>query len=65
MLMIKTSTKSTNSLPQEMVTLSENANELGEEELEFYASIKKDMAKLEVTPKDSLIERILKYSRSL
>lgn len=65
MLMIKTSTKTTNSLPQEMVTLSETANELGEEELAFYASIKKDMTKLEVSPKESLIEKILNYSRSL
>jgi len=65
MLMIKTSTKITNSLPQEMVSTGETSNELGEDELAFYGSIKKDLAKLEVTPKDSLIDKILKHSRSL
>ena len=65
MLMIKTSTKTTNSLPEEMITLSEAAQDLGEEEQSFYASIKKDLTKLEVSPKASVVEKLLNYSRSL
>lgn len=63
--MIKTSTKNTNSLPEEMVTLSESSNDLGEDELAFYSAIQNDLKKIEVTPKDSLIDKILNYSRSL
>ena len=65
MLMIKTSTKRTNSLSKEMVTPGEVANELGEEELAFYDCIKKDLTKLEVSPKPSVINRILLYSKTL
>jgi hypothetical protein len=65
MLMIKTSTKTTNSLPEEMVTLTEAAHDLGEEEQSFYASIKKDLTKLELSPKASVLEKLLDYSRSL
>ena len=65
MLMIKTSTKITNSLPKDMVSANETSSELGEEDLLFYGSIKKDLAKLEVSPKDSVIENLLKHSRSL
>lgn len=65
MLMIKTSTKTTNSLPEPMVTLSEPSNDLGEDELAFYSAIQNDLKKIEVTPKDSLIDKILAYSRSL
>lgn len=63
--MITTSTQTTNSLPQETVNLNEKAEELGEGELAFYGSIKKDLTKLEIQPRPSLIEKILKYSRSL
>lgn len=63
--MIKTSTKNTNSLPEEMVTLSESSNDLGEDELAFYSAIQNDLKKIEATPKDSLIDKILNYSRSL
>jgi len=63
--MIKTSTKTTNSLPEEMVTLSEAANDLGEEEQSFYSSIKNDLSKLEASPRASLVEKLLDYSRSL
>ena len=63
--MIKTSTKTTNSLPEPMVTLSEPSNDLGEDELAFYSAIQNDLKKIEVTPKDSLIDKILAYSRSL
>jgi len=65
MLMIKTSTKTIKSLPEDMATLSEAADDLGEEELSFYTSIKKDLAKLEVSPKASVIDKILNYSRTL
>jgi hypothetical protein len=65
MLMIKTSTKTTDSLPEEMATLSEVPHDLGEEELSFYTSIKKDLTKLEVSPKASVVEKLLDYSRSL
>ncbi|NEU09852.1 hypothetical protein GZH53_16115 [Flavihumibacter sp. R14] len=63
--MIKTSTKTINSLPEDKATISEATEDLGEEELSFYTSIKKDLAKLEVNPKDSVIDKILSYSRSL
>ena len=63
--MIKTSTKNTNSLPEEVVTLSETSNDLGEDELAFYSAMQSDLQKIEVTPKDSLIDRILSYSQSL
>ena len=65
MLMIKTSTKLTNSLPEEMVTAMETTDQIGEEELSFYSSIKKELGKLEVNPKTSVIDNIMKYSRSL
>lgn len=65
MLMIKTSTENTNSRPDEMVTLSEASDDLGEDELAVYSAIQKDLKEIEVTPKDSLIEAILNYSRSL
>lgn len=65
MLMIKTSTKLTNSLPEEMVTPMETTDQIGEEELSFYSSIKKELGKLEVNPKTSVIDNIMKYSRSL
>jgi len=64
MLMIKTSTKTPNSLPEDMATLSEAAQDLGEEELAFYSSIKKDLTNLEASPKASLIDRLMDYSRS-
>jgi len=65
MLMIKTSTKPINSLPSEMVTPMETSDQLGEEELSFYSSIKKELGKLEVNPKTSVIDKIMNYSRSL
>ena len=65
MLMIKTSTKNTHSLPEEMVTLSETSNDLGEDELAFYSAIQKDLKNIEMMPSDSSIEKILKHSRSL
>ena len=65
MLMIKTSTKSTNALPTDMVTTSETGDQIGEDELSFYLSIKKELNKLEVNPQSSVIDKIMKYSRSL
>ena len=65
MLMIKTSTKTIKSLPEDIVTTSEAADDLGEEELAFYSSIKNDLSKLEVNPRDSVVDNILNYSRSL
>ena len=65
MLMIKTSTQSTNPLPTEMISTSETADQFGEDEQSFYNSIKKDLTKLEVAPRNSTIDKILKYSRSV
>jgi hypothetical protein len=48
-----------------MVTPSETADQFGEEEQSFYLSIKKELTKLEVNPKTSVVDTILKYSRSL
>jgi hypothetical protein len=63
--MITTSTQTTDSLPQQTVYINEKAEELGDDELAFYSSIKKDLNKLEINPGISSIEKILKYSRSL
>ena len=65
MLMIKTSTQSTNPLPADMISTSETADQFGEDEQSFYNSIKKDLTKLEVAPRSSTIDKILKYSRSV
>lgn len=65
MLMIKTSTQSTNALPSDMISTSETPDQFGEDEQSFYNSIKKDLTKLEVTPRSSTIDKILKYSRSV
>lgn len=65
MLMIKTSTQSTNALPSDMISTSETPDQFGEDEQSFYNSIKKDLTKLEVTPRNSTIDKILKYSRSV
>lgn len=63
--MIKTSTQSTNPLPADMISTSETADQFGEDEQSFYNSIKKDLTKLEVTPRSSTIDKILKHSRSV
>ena len=65
MLMIKTSTQSTNPLPADMISTSETADQFGEDEQSFYNSIKKDLTKLEVAPRSTTIDKILKYSRSV
>lgn len=65
MLMIKTSTQSVHSLIKEVVSPLESSEELGDDDLDFYNSIQKDLTKLEQKPKDALIENILHYSRFL
>jgi hypothetical protein len=63
--MIKTSTQSTKALPTDMISSSEIVDQFGEDELSFYNSIKKDLTKLEVSPRTSILDKILKYSRSV
>ncbi|MBC7744549.1 MAG: hypothetical protein H7096_05550 [Flavobacterium sp.] len=59
--MIKTSTQSVHPLIKETVF----PDELGEDELKFYSSIKHDLEKLKLKPKNSIIDYLLYYSRSL
>ncbi|WP_411273859.1 hypothetical protein [Daejeonella sp.] len=65
MLMIKTSTSTTNSLQNEMMQNAGVTEELGEEDQLFYDSIQQNLNSLVRTPGKDVIARILKYSKSV
>jgi hypothetical protein len=62
--MIETSTPTKNSLQNDMVQDNATAEDLGEEEQSFYASVKKKLDVLARNPGQDVIARILKYSKS-
>jgi hypothetical protein len=63
--MIKTSTSKTNFLQNDMTQNTAVTEDLGEDEQSFYDSIKQNLNAIVRTPGKDVIDRILKYSKSL
>ncbi|MEO8794030.1 MAG: hypothetical protein ABI390_01120 [Daejeonella sp.] len=63
--MIKTSTRTSNSLLTEKVKGIDFAEDLNEDELNFYNFIKPDLNKIDLMPNPATITNLLNYSKSL